>query len=133
MHLLRAAFGQTNMSIKGKVGGSGTGGGGGGSGSAGKGGGTKAGIKDEHGDIFFPDAADSDRPPKVRAPLFDRETYYPTVVPFTHVDHPHDPNVATDGGLPMDLSAQARSEPAHSQPAEPSQRSHAWTCMCNLV
>lgn len=139
VRLLHAAFGQTNMSIKGKVGGSGSGGGGG-SRSTGKAG-TKAGIKNEHGEIFFPDADANDKAPKVRAPLFDRETYYPTVVPFTHVDHPHDPNVATDGGLPLDLSAQARSEMARSQPAEPSQRpptSHVyiyicWTCVRNLV
>lgn len=95
------------MRIKGKVP-SGTGGGAGGRGS-GKGAGRagpKIGIKNEHGEIIFPDIDDGDKPPKVRAPLFNRETYYPTVVPFTHVDHPHDPNVALDAGLPVDLSAQ---------------------------
>ena len=106
-HQVRAAFGPTEMRIKGKVP-SGTGGGAGGRGSgkgAGKAG-PKIGIKNEHGEIVFPDADDGDKPPKVRAPLFNRETYYPTIVPFTHVDHPHDPNVAVDAGLPEDLSAQ---------------------------
>lgn len=96
------------MRIKGKVGGSG--GGGGGSKASGKAAG-KVGIKNEHGEMIFPDIDEPAvaKPPKVRAPLFDRETYYPTVVPFTHVDQPHDPNVAMDAGLPADLSAQVTS------------------------
>eukprot|EP00892_Ulva_mutabilis_P010305 jgi/Ulvmu1/7647/UM038_0076.1 len=85
----------------------------GGSGGGGARGASKAaakGIKNENGEIIFPDEDMADKPAKVREPLFDRESYYPVTIPFRHVDHPHDPNVAMDAGLPEDLSTQVPEE-----------------------
>lgn len=46
---------------------------------------------------------------KQRAPLFDRQAYYPTVVPFVPVDVPHDPNaIMHDTGVPPDLAEQVQ-------------------------
>jgi hypothetical protein len=46
---------------------------------------------------------------KERQPLFDRDTYYPTVVPFTPVDVPHDPNAAAgEPAIAPDLSEEVR-------------------------
>jgi hypothetical protein len=41
---------------------------------------------------------------KVRAPLFEEDTFYPTVIPFRHVDAPADPNALSRSALPEELS-----------------------------
>ena len=113
---IHAAFGSWDQWTKGKnAGPSGGSGGGGGDGARAPGKvGAAGGIKNEDGEIIFPEDDDMmGKPVKVRAALFDRETYYPTVIPFKHVDQPHDPNVATDAGLPVDLSTQVLPQPPH--------------------